>query len=449
MGGGQEKRPGPLAGTDELGAKRIQYLRRTRIRLILVTVLVLSAAVFTVWSIFFILTSEREAMRLSFLSQGSIDIVSPCSLVFLDDSVPVTAPGGGLLVPLVNEGERVGRGGKIALIVANDLEAEAIRYREARAEYQARLLLTSGFGDATRYPQALSPADGQLREAIAGVARSEAWAWDSGQSQAIREFRGFFLRARAEAALIAGRDPELDQLQAECSRLINLLEGDGRTLVLQSPQAGELAFSILNSSEAIEAVEGDPERVVDLLISAKYESRDLSYQRVEPGAKVASVSRFSGRSLAAWLAEPVEGDYEIRKGASLTVSPEAGGAVLGDCEVTSVEKVYDGILLHMSCEDWAGYRPERLAVKDASLVRSRVEGMRLPLSSLIDLDLERGSARLRTVKGGITKTSAVELKATDDLYAIIETVEPGASPLAATDLYVVNPWTTEDGVLID
>lgn len=449
MVGGEDRINRSLTGIDELGAKRIQHLRRNRIRLIVVAVLVLSAAVFAVWSIVFILTSEREAMRLSFLTQGSVDVATPCSLVFLDDAQALTAPGSGLLVPLAGEGERVGKGGRVALVVPLDREAEVSRYREARASYQADLLLASGYGDASRYPLPLSPADSQLRGAIAAVARSGAGAGTSGQVRAMAVFRDSFHRARSEAALLAKADPEIDQLQAECDRLISLLEGDGRTLVIQSPLAGELAFSVPVSSAGVDLVEGDPQRVVDRLSSVSYESRDLSYQRVEAGDRVATVSRFSGRNLVAWLAERPEWDQAVGKGTSLAVRPEPGEPLSLDCTVTKVERVYDGLLLYLSCPNWSGYGPDRLAVEDAVLVTDQLEGLRLPLSGLMDLDLEKGSARLRTVKGGITRTIPVRIRAADDRYAIIESDEPGSNALTATDLYVVNPWTTEDGVLID
>ncbi|HZK41466.1 MAG TPA: hypothetical protein VFD14_00700 [Clostridia bacterium] len=442
MAGEREKRP----VRDEVAAQRFARSRRKRVRLLAVAFLVMVTLVFAIWSVVFILTSDKEATRLAFLTRGSVGQTQTVSLAFLGEGQEMMAPGSGILLPLVEEGDRVARDVKIALLVSPDRGDQIQRYGELKEAYYARLFVVSGFADLARHPQALSPADSRLREALTAL----AGAADSGEmAGALQAFDFLFPRSRAEAALFVGQDAQLDQLASEIEALRALFESDAGTIVLRAPLTGLVSFVVPPFPSHYEAIKEDPPRHMEALASQAYQPKDSRYQMVQAGGIVASVQRFSGRSLVAFLPVQQAEDLDLRRGSKINLLREVDGLDWQACELTSLDRLEAGYLLKLSYEDWSGYQPGSLAFQDVQLQLADQKGLRLPLTSLMDLDLDRGKARLMKVTGGVTTGLEVRILASDGRYAIIEAVEGAGRPLSESDLYVVNPWTTEEGQLID
>lgn len=442
MAGDREKRP----VRDEVAAQRFARSRRKRVRLLAVAFLVMVTLVFAVWSVVFILTSDKEATRLAFLTRGSVGQTQTVSLAFLGEGQEIMAPGSGILLPLVEEGDRVARDVKIALLVSPNRGDQIQRYGELKEAYYARLFVVSGFADLVRNPQALSPADSRLREAITAL----AGAADSGEmAEALQTFDFLFPRSRAEAALFVGEDAQLDQLASEMEALRVLFESDAGTSVIRAPLTGLVSFQVPSFPGHYEAIKEDPLLQMEALASRIYQPQDLRYQMVQAGGILASVQRFSGRTLLAFLPLEEAEDMDLRRGSKVDLSREADGLDWQACELTSLDRLKEGLLLKLTYEDWSGYQPARLAFQDVQFQMADQKGLRLPLSSLMDLDLDRGRARLMRVTGGVTAGLDVRILASDSRYAIIEAAEGASRPLGESDLYVVNPWTTEEGQLID
>ena len=213
--------------------------------------------VFAIWSVVYILTSEEEATRLSFLTKGSVDRSLAVSLIFIEEGVPITSPGSGILLPLVDEGDRVARDVEIALLVPLDKEAQVQRYKETKEAYNARLLVVSGFADLSRNPLALSPADSRLRESITGVTRAQG-------SEAMTRALG------SEAGLFRREDAQLDQLASDLSDLVNLIRADDRTRVVRAPLTGLVTFPVPDSLTAYADVKETPLSLVTALATSPW-----------------------------------------------------------------------------------------------------------------------------------------------------------------------------------
>jgi hypothetical protein len=65
------------------------------------------------------------------------------------------------------------------------------------------------------------------------------------------------------------------------------------------------------------------------------------------------------------------------------------------------------------------------------------------------VNLEEQTAKLRKIRSAVTETVAVRILAEDGHNALIATLSEEEKALTETDLYVTNPWTAGDGVLID
>lgn len=126
-----------------------------------------------------------------------------------------------------------------------------------------------------------------------------------------------------------------------------------------------------------------------------------------------------------------------------------GTSRLKNLEVTRVREEATGDWLWVSSDEWTGYQPLTAAIEGATLIASTVKGLSVPLRSLMDVDFEARTATLRKIKGGVTETVTVDIVAHDGRVAIIASPEGESRPLTEADLFVTNPWTAGDGVLID
>ncbi|HPX92863.1 MAG TPA: hypothetical protein PK646_01455 [Bacillota bacterium] len=438
--------------TDELGVRRAGLERRRRAVHLALALLVIATVSYAVWSILFVLTGRSEAVRLSFIRRGSIDLTASCPLIFLDNGTAVLSPAGGLLVPLLADGQRAAKGETLALIVAPDKEEVAGLFKNSMEKYRARLFVAGGFADPARFQSPRSPADSRLRNAIRALAdlggKPDLRPLGSSLERIRHEFNG----AGLEAALFAGEDEELSQYALECEALLEHLKADPRTLILRAPEAGEVHFSMteLPPLDPIwEEMRLEMEAVPLRWVHTRNKQNDRRFMQVSQGEIIAGIRRFSGLKAAFYLDHETAEALSIKKGQRVDLSDPSGGLDLGGCMVERVEKTGPGQLYLLSCDGPACSSPRHAALAEVLLVVGRTSGLRVPVASLLDYDRETQSAGLRRIKGGMTETIEVKVTAADESHALILSKEGEERPLVEADLYVVNPWSIGDGQLID
>lgn len=437
---------------DELQLKRQASVRKKRIRLIAMVLLVLVTLAYAAWSIFYVMTRQSEHVRLSFLKEGLVDLYTDCSLVFLDEGILLNAPSGGLLVPLIADGERAAGGLVLALVVSPEHAREVDRLREARDAYEARLFILSGFADLTRYPSSRSSSDSRLRESIREITGIDQDTLGGPLVYGMEKIRHEFSQARSAAAGFAGQDEELARLWAEYEGVLEFLRADGQTRALVAPAAGEVCFSV-SDLPALEptlvAMRQDPQAVAGGLVEARNQPQSNRFRQVVSGQTVGSIRRFSGLSAACYLDNQTAEKLSLSKGSQVDLIDRDTGFHLEACRVEQVEKLGPGRLYLLSCPGSACLPPSFAALDGCKLVASRVRGLRVPLASLIDPDLNGQSADLMRVRGGLTEKVKVSIIAVDENYALVQSLESEERPIREADLYVVNPWSSQEGQLID
>lgn len=434
--------------TDELSKKRRSLRAKRHIRLLFISVTVLVMIASAIWLIVLILTGDREAPRLAFLSKSEMAIKEDVSLIFIDDAVTVTAPDHGIFLPVIEEGERVAKDALLGFILPYDREQDALYYRDLEQRIRARAFVLSGFADTLRNPQPLTPIDSRLRASIVGLTRLGT----ENRAEAVSEFRHYLAAAKSQAPLFASSDDLLSSLRSEQERLKEDFSSDGRVVTLRAHMTGELSFYPFSALREFDPVwgeyQGAPEQVIERLNKLPVNGRDLRYERVRAGEQVLSMRRFSGRSMVLWRPKTDIENIELKQGSRVELLFR-GGFQLKNIEVLRVREELEGDWLWLSSDAWTGYVPSVAAIRDVELVVSRVKGLSVPLRSLFDVNLEEQTAKLRKIRSAVTETVAVRILAEDGHNALIATLSEEEKALTETDLYVTNPWTAGDGVLID
>ena len=436
-----------MSRVDELSKKRRSLQAKRHLRLLLIAALVLVTIASSVWLIVLIMTADREAPRLQFLQKAEMEEKESVFVIFIDDAVTVTSPDHGIFLPLLEEGERVAKDALVGLILPYDREQDATRYRALDQSVREGYFVLSGVADTTRHPQPIAPVDGRLRAAI--LAMTQLAVQDTGE--ALRQFDHAFLEAQSQASLFARADERQQALIGERDRLLDDLLADGRVVALRAHMTGELSFHPFSPIHEFDPVWGeygdDPERAIAQLMGMTVEGEDRRYAKVSAGEPLLSLRRFSGRSMILWHPTTDKGGA-IQKGSRVMLSLP-GTSRLKNLEVTRVREEATGDWLWVSSDEWTGYQPLTAAIEGATLIASTVKGLSVPLRSLMDVDFEARTATLRKIKGGVTETVTVDIVAHDGRVAIIASPEGESRPLTEADLFVTNPWTAGDGVLID
>lgn len=439
---------------DELGARRGLQNRRRRVRYAGLALLILATTAYTVWSIFFVMATEREEARLAFLRVGGVRQVVGCELVPLQAGTEVRAPAGDLLLlPLVEEGGRLAHHAPLALLVPPDLEREAWLYRDAREAFLARQFSLGGLADPSRFQAPLSAADSRLRHAIRDLAYHRSGLESTG-SLGIRAdtLRREFQLARVEGGLDGMADGELARLAAECESLIVYLKADPRTLTLRAPITGEVHFGgggWPDEENVRRALKEQTDNGAGGLNLEVPEWPDCRYERVSQGELIATVRRFGGWPALARLDLESIGALSLRKGSRLSLNSPSGTWPDVSCRVEKLEESDAGWLVLLFCEGASPPISGSALMKEVALVSRQATGLRVPVASLIDYERESGKAGLRLVSGGMTRTVEVQVTASDGAHALITTPEGREPRFGEADLYVVNPWTVGDHQLID
>lgn len=101
-------------------------------------------------------------------------------------------------------------------------------------------------------------------------------------------------------------------------------------------------------------------------------------------------------------------------------------------------------IMDRNISETAGYR--NLSI---DIVKNSVEGLKVPLSSLTDVNAAEGTAKIVLAKANSAKIIDVKIKLMDDEYAIIESRDNVKSGISLYDMYVISPENIKEGQVIN
>lgn len=436
------------ATTDELAAKRKKTHRRLRVRWIAMMLLVIVTVAVTIGAIVFILTRGEEAPRMAFLIRESVDVLEPCEAVYLGQGTSVHAMASGFLVPLVEDNVRVANGDRVAVIIDDRNKPLLDRYHAAQDACDAFLVADSGIGDITAHPFPQSHVDSQLRNAITRLSRTSATGDLTEFKNAMTSLRLTFDQMHEDIRGRTGDGEIWDALVRERDQARSAVIDVARDIVV-APLSGHVSFGIQPSEQTLDWTEyADVLTRGQALLYEESAPVDVRYHDVTSGQRVAMIRSLSDHTVVVFL-PPVAAADEVpfSRGQAVDLQFKHQGLELKGCRVERVDPRDDVCILYMTCDVIPPALAGHFALRDVTWRAGRTTGFRVAIRSLIGYDPERPRAELRRVVDGMTETMSVDVLSADALYAMIDA--PVGGGLDEADLYVVNPWTIDDGELID
>ena len=356
------------------------------------------------------------------------------------------SPAYGYSIPAVNEAERV-PGNSVVATVYNSFSYELmeefnrINHELLKEQYEV-------FGRSNVFLQEVDSIEkdvtGVVRKMIPDINRNSL-----NEASARTDSVNALLVKRAEAyGALATDDPYIKQLKEE-KRSIEGEVAEG-SMRIYSGSPGYLSF-ILDGLE--------PELTLDSVGSLSWErceeiiATSQSTNFVPPSDAYGSIAVAGGepfakivRDNAFFLLVKAPDDYQgsFSIGDKVRLRTESPYLEIENAEIW--QELPDGmfaIRVNKYLFDFLGVRTVNVA-----LVEKYVEGLKIPLKCLRDIDLENGVASVALLKGSYASIRRVRVLASNDIYAIIESYDGASSDgrVGRYDTYIRDAANIEDGM---
>ena len=381
--------------------------------------------------------------NLEFVTNGSIEHTIGSRAIIVRDEDVVVSDHGGDFVTEAAEGSRVASGQAIAMVVPADMAAVVDNLRNTQSQISdvQQELIANGSAEGADIiyndiDQSLTPIINMLRI-------------DSNEGN-LSELSSY---ASSISVLLNQRELELADLDFDDERL-RVLRSDergyesqleNRASVINAPEPGIISFkldgleTVLSFDVLLNADAGTISDYID--DAAGIITSDLT---VEAGDNVARIASNEEQYIACFLNESDAPSAAFEIGSQHTVIVGSEGLSIGKCIVQRMTPTSNGNYLVVFST--TRYVEDLLDVRSADIevVITETRGMRVPVSSLVSPDYDRGVATLYINDQGFCSELGVLIEDYDREFAIIKPMGDVSVPNLQT-VYITNPGSVSPG----
>lgn len=426
--------------------KEKSNIRGSISRFVIVALVLVIILALAIWAIISLFTNSEEKTRYAFLNSGSINETLTTDFLLIRDEDLILAESNGIFLPLALEGERLSKGEIYALILPESAADLVDSYYNNKLEILERSLALS---QGNLQPNSrLSLSEKLIQEAVSDV-RASVFVGDIRMLIPARKELNIALQERS--VLLRPKslnDPEINDLLSRETALLNqLIETASAAGVLRTANPCWISYTTFISTpdlneESVSKLSLSQTR--DLLHNIdfyeKMKKQDTLVHRGEPVARCINNMDYN---LCALLP-----DYVLSTESEDLSIKISGRPLLEDIEIVQKETDIDTALV-LQTDAAFGDLLDTQIIRQADLIVRRHSGIKVPLQSLYDYSDTDRIARLLKVKDGVSEEVIVFVQAYDNTHAIIKGRVGDSEAPVENDLYVLNPWTSTPGSLLE
>ncbi|HHV98050.1 MAG TPA: hypothetical protein GXX36_00505 [Clostridiaceae bacterium] len=371
------------------------------------------------------------------------DSVNADGIIIRDETV-YNSPFDGKYIPEVGEGEKVAAGGRIATVMA----ASSVELLDELENYNQRIIKAQIEKNKNRefFSEDIGRLDNEIGKKIQVIVNEV----NNNSLYKIEQLKSDIDRlVHKKAEIYGGRstaDTYIDQLKNERDLLQQRIKNDTKGEISASPGIVSYVIDGLEKELNPSAID---KLTVEYLENLKISTLDVNANMRDVTAGQPYVKVID--NLKSYIAVIVKADkaktfevgmkprvriYDIDKeirGTIEHISPEENGKVI---IVVGIDRCID---------ETAGIRKVNI-----DLIKDSYEGLKVPLRSLMDVDLENNKAKIILVKANYASIREVEIVVASDEYAIIKSADDsGNKGISLYDSYIINPQNIEEGQIIN
>ncbi len=424
----------------------LQKIRRKRAiaASIFLTAVVLLLLAVTAAAILYVKDYVSAKPKFAFVTTGSIEhSVGTSVLVVRDENVFISTTEGEL-VALATEGSRVARTQKIAMVIPEGMEETIIDLNNVQqqiVEIERELVQQGkGAGAVTIYEE----ADAEVLPII-NMIRSDSLSGDMSNLTSY---------SSSIQVLMDNRDIKLQEIDFQDDRLSSLRSNEAyyeqqlssNSITVKAAVPGIVSYkldnleTILTPGALLNLVSIECEQYIDkaqsIIVSDLTVSKDEAILRISQNEVQYFACVIEGSNTQEF---PMDSLHVIR------VPSE--GIVIEDCKVIRSSQSESGAYVIFQTANQVERLLDRRTV-DVEIVQSKTEGLRIPITALIEPDYEAGVAQILINSSGYARSRTVAVLDHDREYAIIGSVE-GLEGVDTSSIIITNPNTISDGEKVE
>ncbi len=383
---------------------------------------------------------------LTFISNGSVEHTIGARALIVRDEVLVQTSTTGDLVTQATEGSRVYKNQRIGMVVPENMQTvvDSLRNTQSQISDVQQELIQTGLAEGAEniyedFNNGLNP--------IVDLIRLDA------MDGKISDMSSY---ASSIAVLLNQRETTLSELNFDDERLRvlrsdeaayeNQLSRNASTIRATSPgvisfrmdgMESELTFNVLleSSTDTIYNYISDSVGVIPTNLA------------VENGDYVARIASNERQYIACFLDERTATAEAFKLGSPHTINIGSEGISIGKCIVERVEPTSHGLLVVFSTTRYVEDLLDLRSV-DIEVVINETQGLRVPITSLVNPDFDRNIASIYVNNQGFCDEVGVIIEDYDREFAIIAPIGDGSVPNLQT-VIVTNPSSIKPGEKVD
>ncbi|MCQ2482663.1 MAG: hypothetical protein MJ153_04180 [Clostridia bacterium] len=378
----------------------------------------------------------------SFITSGSIEHTIGAKAMVIRNEEVMKSTCQGDLVTKSAEGARISTGQQLAMVVPADLQSVVVNLRNTESQIsdvQLELIqqgMASGADNIySKIDELLVPIIDSLRQDSMNSNISNVTSYQSSIEVLISQREELLLQVDFD-------DDRLDDLRRDERNYENQLAKSATIIYAQNP--GIVSFKIDGNEEQLTfdyMLNGDAGEVSKYIDSAVGVIPSDNYVNKDEG--VARIAKNDEQYLAVVLENNISNNQGFEVDTFHNINIPSEGVSIDNCKVVRETVTGEGLLIVFSTTKHVEDLVDLRSV-DIEIVITEARGMKVPLSSLVNPDYERGIASLYVNKSGFVEAVDVLIVDNDREFAIITPVGDSNIPNLNT-VIITNPSSTAAG----
>ncbi len=412
------------------------------VRGITLAAIVLATMVVLIFLVYHLYNYIAVKPEQSFISSGSIEHTIGAKAMVVRNEEVMKSTCQGDLVTKSAEGARISTGQQLAMVVPSDLQSVVTNLRNTESQISDVQLELIQQGMASGADNIYSKID-ELLVPIIDSLRQDSMNSNVSNVTSYQSSIEVLISQREELLLQVDFDDErLNDLRRDERNYENQLARAATIIYAQSP--GIVSFKIDGNEEQLTfdyMLNGDAADVGKYIDSAVGVIPSDNYVNKDEG--VARIAKNDEQYLAVVLENNISNNQGFEVDTLHNINIPSEGVSIDNCKVVRETAVGDGLLIVFSTTKHVEDLVDLRSV-DIEIVITEARGMKVPLSSLVNPDYERGIASLYVNKSGFVEAVDVLVVDNDREFAIITPVGDSGIPNLNT-VIITNPSSTEAG----
>ena len=377
----------------------------------------------------------------AFATEGTIEHTIGATALVVRNETVMTSTHTGDLLSQATEGSRVSKGQLLAMVIPSGMESTLTDLHNVEQQIVdiERQLMMQGKGVAAK--AIFSETNEEIKPIITMVRSDSMLKKLNNMTSYSSSIRVLMEKRDAELKNVDFDDEQLTTLRESETALQNQLENRANSIYASSPGIISYKLDGQETEITLELLMEMVDTKCDSLIkgSSSIITGDLEVKQNEPVLRIVQndVQYFACELAGA----PME---EFQMGSNHVIRIPSEGISISDCQVVRCSVTRAGILVVFQTSNQVERLLDRRTV-NIEIVQTKTSGIRVPVSSLVNADYDRGIATIYVNESGYAKGYTVQVKDYDREYAIIAPIDENQTVPSISTIVITNPQTVKEG----